>query len=59
MKPKQYPYSGKKKQPHEKKTKKKKQNDDKKSMINHLERATKEGKYENLCKQTQKIDFEI
>ena len=59
MRQKRFPYSGYKKQPHEEIAELKKQIAANKSMINHLERALKEGKYENLCQQTQKTDFEI
>ena len=41
MRPKRYPYSGKKKQPHEEIAELKKQIAVNKSMINHLERAIK------------------
>ena len=41
MKPKRYPYSGNKKQPHEEIAELKKQIAVNKSMINHLERATR------------------
>ena len=50
MKPKRYPYSGEKKQPHEEIAELKKQIAANKSMINHLERALKEVTHENLCK---------
>ena len=49
MKPKRYPYSGKKKQPDEEIAELKKQIAVNKSMINHSERAIKEGTHENLC----------
>ena len=50
MRPKRFPYSGYKKQPHEEIAELKKQIAANKSMINHLERALKEGTHENLCK---------
>ena len=59
MKRKRYPYCGNKKRPHEEIAELKKQIAANKSMINHLERALKEVKYENLCQQTQRANFEI
>ena len=50
MRPKRYPYCGNKKQPHGEIAELKKQIAVNKSMINHLERALKEGTHENLCK---------
>ena len=57
MRPKRYPYSGKKKQPHEEIAELKKQIAVNKSMINHLERAIKKQRWRYVEKIKSYFDW--